>query len=220
MTKRLDLTGQRFGRWLVTGIAEAHPKGRAYWLCRCDCGEVKTVRGSALRGGKAQSCGCRWKETLRTHGSTGSPAWYSWRGMLDRCRRPGHVAWERYGGAGISVCSRWDTQKGGTFENFLADMGPRPDGCTLDRIDNSMGYSPENCRWTTQAEQRRNCSRIRLIPCEGKMLPITDAAAKAGLPRQAVASRLHRGWPLDQLLIPLGATPIPPTHPRFGWDDR
>ena len=92
------------------------------------------------------------RANCKTNGEQG--AWWTWRGMRDRCESPGHVRFSRYGGSGIRVCGRWLT-----FENFLADMGERPDGLTLDRIDNDGDYEPGNCRWATTVEQRLNTSR-------------------------------------------------------------
>jgi len=155
-----DITGSKFGRLIAqwpVGIAKHSNK---YWLCLCDCGNLCTARIYDLGNG-VSSCGCWRAEVERMghrlrHGHaprSGSSAEYrSWMAMRNRCQQPKTMFYERYGGRGIRVCERW--QK---FENFLADMGPRPEGKTLDRYPNPDGnYEPGNCRWATPKEQRHN----------------------------------------------------------------
>lgn len=166
----VEMTGQRFGR-LVVLRRDGSLRERAAWLCRCDCGAVKTLAGSHLRKGGTVSCGCFRREgsaarsaswiaagnaATRRHGMSGSPSWNSWKCMRDRCANPKAKDWPRYGGRGICVCARWQGRDG--FVNFLADMGTRPAGMTLDRIDNDGNYEPSNCRWATPKQQRANQS--------------------------------------------------------------
>lgn len=152
----IDLTGQRFTRLTVVERAPNNGKQPA-WLCRCDCGEMTTVQGGNLRDGNVQSCGC----LRRPHGHSwdrGEPsgAYVSWKAMIQRTTNPKRRGYENYGGRGIRVCERWLT-----FENFLADMGDRPDGKSLDRIDPDGNYELANCRWATRSEQQRNQRRNR-----------------------------------------------------------
>lgn len=166
-TMKKDLSGNRFGRLIVVGPDEPYvsPGGQRHrrWLVKCDCGSEKSVREPHLTKGYTSSCGCLRKEVAResqiTHGQTQNPAFKSWRSMIDRCTNQKSHAWPRYGGAGITVCDRWLT-----LENFLQDMGPRPPGTSIDRIDNTKGYEPGNCRWATAAEQARNTRRNKCTP--------------------------------------------------------
>lgn len=147
------LSGDKFSRWTVLEFV-GRERDRKMWLCRCDCGTEKAVEEHNLRRGASQSCGCYASEltTYRNlkHGYAGTPTHYSWRAMKDRCTQVSHVGWERYGGRGIVVCPRWND-----FENFLEDMGDRPEGKTLHRINDALVYSKETCRWATISEQNR-----------------------------------------------------------------
>jgi hypothetical protein len=159
-----DLTNMRFGRLTVrwpAGLKGSH----VYWLCSCDCGKLKVICGYSLRNGDTTSCGCYRKEVTvsrnrkglwTTHGhSRGkgrTPEYIAWDCMIQRCTNPKHPNWKRYGGRGIKVCRRWMR-----FENFLADMGRRPQPhLSIDRRNNEKGYFKSNCRWATRKEQMNN----------------------------------------------------------------
>lgn len=147
--------GEKYGRLTVIGSCGA-AKGRKMYLCRCDCGTQKVVSGHGLRGGNPRSCGCARR---RTHGMSRTPTYSSWDAMKARCSNPGTAGFENYGGRGIKVCERWSL-----FENFFEDMGVRPDGTSLDRIDVNGHYEPGNVRWATASEQRQN-QRKPLTAC-------------------------------------------------------
>lgn len=117
-------------------------------------------------------------------------------GMRQRCLNPKGRSYARYGGRGISICERW--QK--SFELFVADMGPRPDGHTLDRIDNDGPYSPENCRWASWRVQGRNRRSNRIIEFRGEKLLLSEWAEKIGITKDAMHMRLANGWPLEHAL--------------------
>lgn len=154
-----NLEGQVFG--YLTAIERFRTRnGMVTWLCRCECGKLHEAVGSDLSKGHTKSCGClRAKSNRATHTKHGhatrtagvSKTYLTWKGMWARCTQHGNKSYKDYGGRGVRVCERWST-----FENFLADMGERPEGKTLDRVDNAGNYEPNNCRWVTRKEQAAN----------------------------------------------------------------
>jgi hypothetical protein len=205
---RLNLAGQRFGRLLVLKFAGLNRHGSSLWTCICDCGRsTAAIVGSDLRRGMHKSCGCLRRETLPTykHGacrSGGTPEYRAWRGLCDRCVNPKSQGYRNYGGRGITVCPRWLGENG--FETFLADMGRRPNPeHSIDRIDNDKGYSPENCRWATRSEQRRNQRPLkgrRMLILQGRSQSVARWAREIGIGASTILFRLRKGWSVAETL--------------------
>ena len=192
MPAKLDLIGKRFTRLLVIerlGRVGTNPAVR--WLCQCDCGNTSTPVTRALMAGDSRSCGCLTIEAsrlngakTRTHGMKGTKTHNTWVAMKQRCLYPKNKQFKDYGGRGITVCERWMK-----FENFLADMGERPPGTTLDRIDTNGNYEPGNCRWATALEQGRN--RADVVRVHGKT--VQQIADETGVSYHTTYMRIRRG---------------------------
>lgn len=200
--KRLELTGQRFGRLLVTAFSGMSEKWHTTeWLCKCDCGNMKVISGPSLTSGNSQSCGCLTKERSlaanRTHGMTGTKIIEVWRGMIRRCTEPNYKCYSDYGGRGISVCKEWLD-----FAGFYKDMGETyRDGLTLERKDNDGNYCKDNCQWTTPKEQANNQRSNRIIVVNGESLTLAQACDKYGVPYGRASNRLRLGWPGERAVL-------------------
>lgn len=155
-----DLTGDTFSR--LTAVQRVPNQGaHTMWRVHCKCGKITTVRAQHLRNGNTKSCGCWDVEVLEArntkHGQCFTPAYETWKGMVQRCTNPANQEWHNYGGRGITVDPSWRI-----FANFYKDMGDRPQNKTLDRKNNNLGYSKDNCRWATSKEQAANRRNTRL----------------------------------------------------------
>lgn len=179
--------GAKFGR--LTVLEAAYKDQLPAWKCLCECGTEHVVKDRDLRGTK--SCGCLrvdMGKANKTHGMLGTKTYDAWHGMKQRCFNPANKAWKNYGGRGITVCDRWKD----SFEFFLQDMGESPVGKSLDRIDNSKGYSPENCRWADNQTQARNKrSNVRFDIGDGPMT-LSEIAERSGLSVQVLSWRIYK----------------------------
>jgi hypothetical protein len=158
-----NIAGERFGRLVALRPTEGRARREVIWECLCDCGATAYVKSGNLRSsGHTQSCGCLHRELLAQanirHGgcrtSCTSREYRSWQAAKERCFNSNRLNYPRYGGRGVAMCERWQGENG--FANFLADMGPRPAGTSLDRIDNNGHYEPGNCRWASPKQQAAN----------------------------------------------------------------
>jgi hypothetical protein len=183
MPNALKLEGKRFGGFVIVE-RQGSRNGRSLWLVQCDCGARKLM--NFLPRDNVRSCGCRIHTgpTRLTHGhshhSRRSPTYQSWMSMVQRCTNPARGNFKNYGGRGIVICERWRT-----FENFLADMGERPLGTTLDRVDVNGNYEPSNCRWVNAAAQSRNKRHAKLEPHEPAQIRWLRSS---GYPRSSIAA--------------------------------
>lgn len=200
-----DLTGTRFGKLIAVCYAGRTVQGRAIWWCNCDCGGSKQVEATYLKSGKTQSCGCMGTEQRKLAASRQGHALSkaekpkerrAWNGMLRRCYDIKHPSFIRYGARGITVCAQWRD----SFAAFYADMGDAPEYGSLERIDNSKGYSPGNCRWATRKEQANNRRSNRLLTLDGVTLNVGQWAERLGWNKSTIANRLALGWPVERIL--------------------
>lgn len=188
--------GQRFTRWVVAGEA-FRTNQRKVVPCLCDCGVARNVENSHLFKGTSKSCGCLALELVTTHGHKtrkyavgGSAEYRAWRAMHQRTGDPNYKGYENYGGRGIAVCESWCD-----FKNFYADMGDRPSGShSIERMNNEMGYSPENCKWATRDDQAKNKRNNRILTDGKRTMHLAEWARELGCEPGTIAGRIQRGW--------------------------
>lgn len=207
------LAGRKYGRLGVLELVGRDGEGRRLWRCACDCGSGAIVNVSTrdLRSSRVESCGCLkqriWsaaKVANTTHGQSKSRIYRIWQAMRNRCRNDQSPAFGNYGGRGITVCERWSS-----FENFLFDMGHPPRGTSIERINNEVGYNPENCRWANRVEQARNRRTNKFLTYEGISKTQQEWAELFGVSRERISHRLKLGWSVkDALERPIRATRV------------
>jgi hypothetical protein len=204
-----DLTGQTFHRLTVIGRQGLDGNRVATWQVRCVCGSERVVRTSALTRGTTKSCGClRLEAALRQnskHGLAKSREYKIWTSMKQRCFTPTCHAYADYGGRGIVVCEEWAA----SFEKFISDMGPRPDGSfSIERLNNEGHYEPGNCAWVRKVDQQNNTRRNVKLTFEGKTFSVSQWERLLGFGRGTLKWRLARGWSVDRAL----SEPLVPTN--------
>lgn len=211
MSKLIDLTGQKFGRLTVIERADNKISGgqtKTTWLCKCDCGNTVIVCTQELRRGDTRSCGCFAKEEMlkrfKTHGKRNTRLYKIWLDMKARCSNPNEINYPNYGGRGISVDSVWRDN----FEEFYkwAMLNGYSDNLSIDRIDGSKDYSPQNCRWATRKEQANNTRRNFNIFFNGETHTLSEWSEIVGIRAGTIRERLKRfEWSVeDALTIPVG----------------
>lgn len=194
----VDLVGQRFTR--LTVIERAPNKSladtNARWLCSCDCGKTCIAYGQDLRRGKFKSCGCLNAERIQRHGMARTHVYNVWKQMHQRCENPRSPSFKNYGARGIKVDPAWKD-----FEVFLRDMGDRPPGYTLERLNNNLGYSKANCGWRTQSHQMNNTRRNRLVTFNGETKTIMQWSVETNIKWYTLRQRIDRlGWSIEKAL--------------------
>lgn len=194
---KYNLAGKVFGRLFVATFSHYEPKNRSYyWICVCECGAEKKIKGAALRSGVTKSCGCIQKEKAKsagdrtkTHGMSKTKVYAIWDSMRQRCTNKKRKDYKAYGGRGIAVCGRW-----ASFEFFLEDMGLPPDGMSIDRKDTNGDYEPLNCRWATTKEQAKNTTKTIFLTANGETKCLSDWVEELGISYETLSARLRRGW--------------------------
>ncbi|MBR9703320.1 hypothetical protein GOV10_04745 [Candidatus Woesearchaeota archaeon] len=177
----------------VEEVEQKGPARRARFIC--SCGNTSVMYIGNVRKGNTKSCGCLKIKLATKHDLCDSRAHDTWRGMKDRCFNKRSVSFENYGGRGITVCDRWVD-----FKNFYEDMGDRPDGMSIDRINNNKGYSKENCQWATQKQQTRNSRTNINLTFDGKTQCIAAWAEELGMNSGMLYKRIKNGWSIEKTL--------------------
>lgn len=200
--------GSRFGRLTVTESGKLVGRNR-YWICKCDCGNLKEIAYSSLTKGASKSCGCLHSELaaarLTTHGKSKTSEYNVFLGMHQRCEDVNHHAYKNYGGRGIGVCPEWES-----FERFFLDMG-ESNGGSIERKDNNKGYSLENCIWDTRKAQANNRRSNIQIEFKNKTQTIQQWSEELGISYWTLRSRIViLNWPIKRALTePIRKKPQP-----------
>lgn len=184
------MIGQRFSRLLILEEVERSKWNDRRVRCLCDCGKTKIINYGSIKQGLTKSCGCLQKEVVKKaktkHGFSARneekhPLYALWVGMRKRCNNKKHKNFDRYGGRGIKVCPEWDD-----FSTFVSDMGERPEGFLIERLDNNKGYSKENCKWASYLEQQNNRSSNLRISFNGEIISEAELARRTNIARTTI----------------------------------
>lgn len=216
-----DLTGRVFGLLTVERYDGLNPAGKAMWACKCWCGKETTVVGYSLSNGDSKSCGCLRdrivSQNSTRHGQAGTDIYWIWRGIKKRTESEGYSQFKKYGAIGRGLSKEWSE----SFETFAKEIGPRPSKKhTIDRINNLLGYSKENCRWATYTEQARNRTSNRILEWRGEKLPLCVLAERYGMTDQVLGRRLRKGMTLElALTTPVRCYKKAPHQLRYEAED-
>lgn len=196
MVAAKDLTGKVFGKLKVIE-RDSNKKLGTRWLCNCECGTTVSIFTTSLTrtNRPTTSCGCDWLKSITVHGRHGKPGYATWLSMVQRCTNTSSKHYKHYGGRGITVEDSWRS-----YENFYKDMGEKPEGMSLDRIDNNKGYCKDNCRWASAKEQNRNRRNNRLLTVEDSTKTVVEWCELLKLKEKSVYTRLSRGWSVEEAL--------------------
>jgi len=205
MSKFKDLTGQKFHNLTVLSFAYRDKKN-TYWLCKCNCGNKKIIRGSHLTSGNTKSCGCLMKYNITRrnkenaiHGKSNTRLYTIYAGMKARCLKPNTNSYENYGEKGITICNEW-LNDFMCFYNWAINNGYK-ENLSLERIDNNQGYEPSNCKWIEKKLQSRNIKSNKMISFRGKTLCMAEWAEQLGINYNTLNSRLGKyNWSIKKAL--------------------
>lgn len=206
--KLIDRVGERYNRLVVIERAanKSDKDNNARWLCQCDCGNTCIAYGGDLQREKFKSCGCLNAERNLKHGKSHSYVYKIWKSMIQRTSNPTGGGYKNYGARGITVSDEWKS-----FPAFYADVGDRPRGYSLERIDNDKGYSKENCKWATSSEQNNNKRNNHYVEFRGKRQTLTQWSRETGISVHALHTRLDElSWDVEKALT----TPVKAYKPR------
>lgn len=200
MSNRIDMTNKRFGRLVVIKADKRNKHGELYWLCKCDCGNVKSIKGSKLRNGWTQSCGCLQKEWVSEHFSShrmsNSSLYKIWGNMKTRCYSPKNNRFYCYGGRGIKVCDEWLD-----FNNFAewAFANGYEEGLSIERKNINRNYEPDNCCWIPLKNQTQNRSNTVWITYHNQTMCMAEFARKMNVSVNVIRNRIKKGMTGDQM---------------------
>lgn len=205
-----DLTGKRFDRLVVEGIA-FKKNNRIYWRCKCDCGNFLNVLSYSLIKKQTRSCGCynkeKSKERMTKHGLSKHPLFSIWKAIKRRCYDTKSICYKNYGGRGIVVCDEWKNSYI-NFYNWAMSNGYKNEKLksgknkwTIDRINNDGNYEPNNCRWTTDLVQSQNTRKVRKFNILGETLTIEEMSKKYNINKNCLRSRISRNWDIEKAVL-------------------
>jgi hypothetical protein len=185
------------GTEYIKGVGSLKKKKQKWAKFNCDCGSVTEVAIYAVKNGKIKSCGCLKIEKSTKHGMSreGNRTYQSWRAMKSRCLNTKHEFYKTYSPLGI--CEEWKN----SFESFLRDMGERPEGKSLDRINNTKGYYKQNCRWATQRQQCQNRTNNKIVTFNGDKVALFELSERYNVSITLLYNRLKRKWPIEKALL-------------------
>lgn len=217
--RAIDLIGKKFGKLVVLSYVGVNQNKKRTWLCECECGNTKVVRGNDLQTGNTQSCGCihsnqvaeRMRKTriYKERNITKTRFYSIWHGMIRRCHNPNYREFKYYGGRGIKVCDKWRK-----FKNFYDDMlGTYNDTLTIERLDVNGDYCKENCVWATCEEQANNRRGNVFITVDGVTDTVSRTCKRYNVNYPTISARIRNGWepekaiktPIKQCIKPNGA---------------
>jgi hypothetical protein len=209
MSKKIIIKkGEVYNRLqIMKEIDKPNKYHRRYFVCLCDCGNTTSVSLNDLRSGHTKSCGClnrelsskRYSKLMLKHGhgkkNNTSKTYHSWCSMKRRCKCKTLKHYRLYGGRGIKICKRWEK-----FENFLKDMGERPEGKTIDRIDVNGNYEKNNCRWSTAKQQNLNKQKTIKIMYKNNLFTINELSLQINIPESIIRDRLRLKWSVEKII--------------------